>query len=172
MKEHKEQPRNYRIAELTALFLMGSILYLSVEILFRGYSHWSMAILGGLCFVIIGELNEHAFSRMPLLYQMLISTIVVTVLEFITGLIVNVWLGWGVWDYSDLPFNIMGQICLPFSIMWFFLALFAILVDDAIRHWGFEEPLAQYYSIRGNQIFIFEWIQMVGRRFRDLFRKK
>ena len=46
------------------------------------------------------------------------SLILTTVIEFLTGFILekvfhNKW-----WDYSDQPFNICGYICLKFSIMW------------------------------------------------------
>ena len=45
-------------------------------------------------------------------------------------MIVNIILQWNVWDYSNVPFNVMGQICLPFSIIWFFLSLPAIVPAD------------------------------------------
>ena len=46
------------------------------------------------------------------------SMLLTTVLEFLTGFILekvfhNKW-----WDYSDKPFNIMGYVCLKFSILW------------------------------------------------------
>ncbi|MBQ3003172.1 MAG: hypothetical protein IJD82_05525, partial [Clostridia bacterium] len=43
--------------------------------------------------------------------------------EFVTGLIVNHWLHLSVWDYSDVPLNLLGQICLPFSLVWFVITL-------------------------------------------------
>jgi len=39
---------------------------------------------------------------------------------------VNIVLGWEVWDYSQLPLNIMGQVCLLYSGMWFFISMPAI----------------------------------------------
>lgn len=67
---------------------------------------------------------------------------VITVLEFVFGLIFNIWLGMNIWDYSALPLNIMGQVCLPFTIVWFFLSAVAIVVDDWLRYalWGEEKP--------------------------------
>ena len=38
--------------------------------------------------------------------------------EFITGIFVNKWMQWNVWDYSDQPFQLFGQICLPFTILF------------------------------------------------------
>lgn len=101
-----------------------------------------MYILAGICFLIIGELNESFEYKDPLIFQMIYGSIIITVLEFIFGMILNKILGLGIWDYSDMPFNLMGQICLPFTILWFFLSLVAIVVDDYIRYFifGEEEP--------------------------------
>ena len=77
----------------------------------------------------------------------MIGAVVVTVLEFITGLVVNVWLGLNVWDYSDMPLNILGQICLPFSIAWIALSAIAIVLDDYLRYWLFKEEKPRYKLI-------------------------
>ena len=126
------------------LFLIGGAAYCGIEILFRGYTHWSMYILGGLCFVIIGLINELLTWKIPLISQMFISSIVITVLEFITGCIVNLWLGIGVWDYSDQPYNLLGQICLLFTNLWFLLSLIGIFLDDIIRWKLFGEGKPRY----------------------------
>lgn len=90
-----------------------------------------MFILGGLCFVLLGLINEIIPWNMPLLLQGIMgSAIIVTPLEFITGYIVNIQLGWNIWDYSSMPFNFMGQICLSFSILWIFISILAIILDD------------------------------------------
>lgn len=132
----------------SVLFLFGGTIYYLIEVLARGYSHWSMFLLGGLCFIIIGLLNEFYKWDMLFQYQMGIGAIVITVLEFITGCIVNLWLGWNVWDYSDRLFNILGQVCLWNSILWFFLSGFAIVIDDVIRHVLFYEEKPKYYFIK------------------------
>ena len=103
-----------------------------------------MLILGGLCFVYIGGLNNWFDYNMSLIKQMSISAIIITVLEYICGYIVNIKLGWNVWDYSDMPFNIQGQICLPFTILWFFLSALAIILDDYLRHLWFNEDIPHY----------------------------
>jgi len=81
------------------------------------------------------------------LAQGIIGSVIVTVLEFITGLIVNVWLCWDVWDYSDLPFNIMGQICLPFSILWVGVSIIVVVLDDWLRYWWWGEDKPHYRII-------------------------
>lgn len=127
------------------LLIIGGALYFIIEVLYRGYSHLSMFLLGGICFVVIGLINEVFDYKMSLLkFQMPIAAIVVTVLEFITGLIVNKWLGLNVWDYSNTPFNVMGQICLPFTIAWYLLSGIAIVLDDYIRYFVFDEEKPIY----------------------------
>ena len=105
---------------------------MGIEILWRGHTHWSMGILGGLCFVLIGILDEIE-DHPPIVLQMLQGAVIVTVLEFIAGLILNIWLGLDIWDYSNMPFNIMGQVCLPFFIAWFFLSYPAIKLENLIH---------------------------------------
>lgn len=75
---------------------------------------------------------------------MLIGGGIVTVLELPTGLVVNVWLHWGVWDYSNMPLNLWGQICLPYSLLWVLISLAAILLDDWLRWKLFYEEKPRY----------------------------
>lgn len=124
------------------LFGTGGFLYYAIEILWRGYSHWTMFLLGGLCFILVGLINE--VFKFPLVKQMFLSTVIITTAEFVCGCVVNLWMKWDVWDYSGLPFNIFGQICLPYSILWFFLSFIAIILDDYLRHWLFNEEKPKY----------------------------
>lgn len=124
------------------LFGIGGILYYFIEIIWRGYSHWTMFLLGGICFLLVGLINE--IFEFSLVKQMTISTVIITIAEFICGCIVNLQLGWNIWDYSELPLNVMGQICLPYSLLWFFLSAFAIMLDDYLRHWLFGEEKPEY----------------------------
>ena len=126
------------------LFLVGGAIYCVIELLYRGHTHPSMYILGGLCFIVCGLFNEIFEWTTPLLIQMLLSSIAITILEFITGVIVNIILHLNVWDYSNLPFNLLGQICLPFCLIWFFLSLIGIVLDDYIRYYFFNEEKPQY----------------------------
>lgn len=117
------------------LFLIGGGVYALMETFWRGYTHWTMFLLGGACFVIMGLLNEYKISwHWCLLRQSVVSACVITVFEFITGYIVNIRLGWQVWDYSDLPFNLYGQICLYYFLLWILLSAVGIVFDDWIRY--------------------------------------
>lgn len=133
-----------KIWKLFLLFLCGGLSYVFIELLFRGHSHLSMFLLGGIVFVEIGGLNELCRCNMSLLLQGLIGSGIITVSEFATGLIVNIWLKLDVWDYSHMPLNLLGQICLPFSVAWIFVAIIAVLFDDFLRHLLFGEKYPHY----------------------------
>lgn len=124
------------------LFLTGGFAYGGIEIIFRGYSHISMFVAGGFCFVLIGLINKVYPWDIAFVSQMVISALIITAVEFVCGLIVNVWLGLDVWDYSNLPYNLLGQICMLYSVIWFFLSPLAIIMDDSFRYYllGEEKP--------------------------------
>ena len=126
------------------LLLIGGFVYYAFELVLRGWSHWTMFLLGGICFVLIGEYNEHVEWDTPLIKQGIVGACIVTALEFIVGMIVNVYLGWGIWDYSNVPLNFMGQICLPFSIVWIAVSILAVVVDDWVRYFLFKEEKPHY----------------------------
>ena len=101
---------------------MGGAGYVGLELLWRRRSHGSMFFLGGLCFLMLGKLRN---SRLLLpLPRSVVGAGMITVLELATGLLVN--RQHQVWNYCDLPFNLLGQICLPFSLLWIPLAGFGM----------------------------------------------
>ncbi len=126
-------------AKYFILFGMGGIAYILIEMLWRGYSHWSMFALGGLCFLLIGSINERSRGRIPRLGLMFLGCVAVTALEFITGYILNIKLGMHVWNYYGMPYNFMGQICLKYTVMWFFLSGVCISADNFLRRVLFGE---------------------------------
>ena len=75
---------------------------------------------------------------------MLIGSFIITVMEFIAGCILNLWLGLNVWSYADMPYNILGQVCLPYMILWFFLSPVCIITDDYMRYAFFDEEKPHY----------------------------
>ena len=123
---------------------IGGLLYVLVELAFRGRSHWTMFLVGGLCFWLIGLINEVLPWEMPLWKQCIIGAVIVTAMEFLAGCVINLWLGWDVWDYSNMPFNVLGQICLPFLLLWILLSAVAIVLDDHLRYWIYGEEKPHY----------------------------
>lgn len=132
------------ILKHAVLALCGGCVYFLIEMAWRGHSHWTMAVLGGVCFVLIGDINEFIPWNMPLVLQGAIGSGIVTLLELVSGIILNLWLGLGIWDYSDMPFNFLGQICLPFSLLWVALSVVAVILDDWLRYLLFGEDRPTY----------------------------
>ena len=122
------------ILEYLFLLILGGSIYYGIEMLFRGHSHWTMFLVGGICFILIGWINEFLPWETPIWYQIIIGDIMVLIVEFISGCIVNLWLGWNIWDYSNMPLNLLGQICLPFALLWLPVVLLAIVVDDWAKY--------------------------------------
>lgn len=103
------------------LFYLGGMTYAALELLWRGRTHGSMFLLGGACFVALGQLNK---LHLPLPAKALLGSLVVTTGELATGLLVN--RSYGVWDYRAMPMNFLGQICLSFSLLWIPISLIAM----------------------------------------------
>lgn len=129
------------------LFIVGGFSYFYMEILFRGFSHFSMIICGGFAFILCGLIDQVIKYNLSLISQMLISTCIITVLELITGYIVNIRLHLNVWDYSRLPYNFHGQICVAYSFIWLILSFLCITADDLIRWKIFDEEKPKYRLI-------------------------
>ena len=136
-----------KLLKYYTLGTLGGVIYVFIELMRRGYSHWSMFLLGGICFIALGLINEIIPWEMPLTAQMLVGCVIITALEFITGCIVNLWLGWDVWNYSDLPYNLLGQISVVSSVGWYFLSAVGIVLDDWLRYIFFGEEKPRYTII-------------------------
>ncbi|MBE6836525.1 MAG: hypothetical protein E7509_00810 [Ruminococcus sp.] len=118
------------------VFVFGALAYGLIEITVRGYSHISMGILGGLTMTLITVLNNARRHGLPTIVQLLVTTVFITASELVTGIIININMKLNVWDYSDMPFNYKGQICLPFVFLWFLLSILGMYVDEILR-WKF-----------------------------------
>lgn len=115
------------------IFLTGGFIYGIIEIIYRGHTHPSMFVLGGICLLWVGGFGHFFRRSFPLWVQVILGGTFITLAEFLCGLIYNVQLGLRVWDYSKLPFNIMGQVCPLFFFAWVALSLPAIIVERVIR---------------------------------------
>lgn len=117
--------------ELSFVFLTGGVIYGLVEIIWRGYTHWSMIIAGGICFTAIHLLNKK-LSDTHILLKCAAGCLFITGVEFVIGVIVNLILRLNVWDYSGVFGNLFGQICPVFTAMWFLISYPAFLLSSTI----------------------------------------
>lgn len=111
----------HAIATLLA-FCIGGGLYYLIEIAVRGWSHWSMAICGGLCLSGLYHINR-ILIRQSILTRALCGAGLITLVELVAGCILNVWLNLGIWSYAAYTLNVLGQICLYMSFLWFLLSI-------------------------------------------------
>lgn len=128
---------------LTIWAVLGAA-YVTLEILFRGRSHPSMLIVGGLCGLLVGAINQiPRFYRAPIATQAAIGALIVLAVEFASGCVLNLWLGLGVWDYTNQPGNVLGQICPLYGLLWFFIMPLAIWAEDTARWliWAYERAV-------------------------------
>ena len=123
--------KNFVLKEFI-IFIIFGLMYVTIELLYRGHTHYSMFIVGGICGVLIGLINDNT-PDMPLLPQCVLGAVIITVIELLTGLFLNVYLGLNIWDYSNQPFNFMGQICPQFCIIWCILSILVIRIDDWLK---------------------------------------
>ena len=99
-------------------FFVGGNTYCLIEMLYRSRTHYSMFFCAGIAVATLLFIYTQNRGIPPVLFA-LIAALVITVLELAFGLVFNLWLGCNVWDYSRVPLNLFGQICLPFSAIWF-----------------------------------------------------
>lgn len=146
-KQETEGIKWRKISEVLFIWTLGGCFYYLLEIAFRGFSHWSMFVLGGLalCFCTFQGTSMH-WSE-PMWIQVLRSVIFVTALEFITGIIVNKWLGLAVWDYSDQPLELWGQICIPFMVLFSGLIVIGIFLGGILSHRLYKEDKPHFFVL-------------------------
>lgn len=136
-----------KLSEYLFLWVVGGAVYYGVELFFRGFSHWSMFILGGICLMFFWWQASTLHWKDPLWKQIIRCTIFVVSCEFITGIIVNKWLNWAVWDYSDQPFHLFGQICLPFAVIFSGFCAVGILVSGKLMQWIYREECPNFHVL-------------------------
>ncbi len=131
--------KNKIYKDITLIFIMGA-LYMVLEGFWRGWTHISMLVVGGLAAFLIGRLNEHpTFYDRKMWQECVIGILIIFVLEFTSGVILNMWLHLDIWDYSNEWGNLYGKICLLYAFIWFLLVPLAIYVDDYLRYKLFGE---------------------------------
>lgn len=132
------------------LWAFGGTLYFLGEVLWKLLSgqpeqiSWTMLVLAALVSILLDQINEHLLWDTPLLFQAVLGGLGITAVELAVGLVLNVRLGMDIWDYSDLPLNLWGQICLPFFLLWILLSGTGIVVFDWLRYWLYGERRPSY----------------------------
>ena len=127
--------RSLRLAECALVAAIGGVGYYALETLWRGWSHWSMALAGGLCLLLYYPLCTG--KPRPRLLLALMGSAIITGVELCVGVAVNLVFDLGVWDYSSLPLNLWGQISLLYSALWFLLSIPAAWLCRGLQRYVF-----------------------------------
>lgn len=136
-----------RIQKYSFLLFSGGLAYILIELMYRQRTHWTMFFVGGACFIGCGLINNLIDWNMYFEHQMIIGASLVTCVELVFGIIINLILQWNVWDYSNMRFNFKGQICLEYFPIWMLISAIAIIFDDWLR-WKFcHEQKPEYRSL-------------------------
>ena len=136
-----------KLSEYLFLWAVGGCIYYGFELLFRGFSHWTMFVLGGICFLFFKIQGDMVGRADPLWKQVGRGVIFVTAMEFITGIIVNKYFGLGVWDYTDQPLQLFGQICVPFIIIFSGLTAVGIILSGYMGYWIYGDQKPEFHVL-------------------------
>ena len=123
--------------KLLFVFELGALGYGGIEMLWRGGTHWTMLLLGGVCFLCIYLITVRLPVFLPT--KWVLCALTITVLEFLCGLVVNRLLGWDIWDYSAMRGNLLGQICPQYALCWLLLSIPCSALASAIEKNIFEK---------------------------------
>lgn len=121
-----------KIKKYSLCFILGAVGYAAMETIWRGHTHWSMMIAGGLCFVMFSIVAERLRGK-NLLIKAGVCALGVTAIEFIFGVIFNMWLKMDVWNYNHMPLNILGQVCPMFTLIWAGIAIAFLPLAEVIN---------------------------------------
>ena len=114
------------------LFSIGALGYGIIELLFRGYTHISMGVLGGICMLFISIIDSYRKSLTSAIFCAVVCGIFITAMEALMGYFLNIRLGLNIWDYSKVGLDLNGQICLNFSLVWVLLSFFTMQINSLI----------------------------------------
>lgn len=115
-----------------------------------------MGLCGGIAFVLIDRINNEISWDIDILIQGLIGSLIITFMEFVIGNLSLLGIVETMWDYSNVPLNYKGIICLPFSFVWLLLSIVAVILADCINYYILNEEEIPYYKLFGKTILKFK----------------
>ena len=146
-----------KLIKNVVLFFVGFCAYITIEWVYRGFSFLQMGCCGGIAIVILDKINNKLSWKVDILLQGLCGAALITFMELVIGeLSLHTSVFQKMWDYSNVPLNFDGVICLPFSIVWFILSILAIMLADAINYYVFAELPIPHYYIFGYKFLCFK----------------
>ncbi len=140
------------IGRVAFLFVFGFMAYITVEVLYRGHSYPLMGALGGAAVVFPDLISRKSAYGADIILTSALNAAAITALELGIGLLSLNGLLPVMWDYSALPLNYRGMICLPFTAAWFLLSVAACIITDLMNYYFFGDDGAPRYRLFGKVI--------------------
>lgn len=149
-----------RLINKLVLFMTGYCVYIALEVSFRGYSYILMGIVGGICLLLIDPINDFISWDMPLILQMGVSALIISIAEVLFGKFALHIMGIRMWDYSNMWGNAFESLFCPlFSVAWFLLSGVALVFCDTINYYALHQKIRPYYRIcswKGKKHYLLE----------------
>lgn len=101
--------------------MLGAAGYSALELLWRGYTHWTMSLTGGAVLVALCRLRSKVAAE-GAAARCLCGAACITAAEYVVGCTVNRMYRMNVWDYSGEKGNLHGQICPKYTALWALLS--------------------------------------------------
>lgn len=114
------------------LFGVGGVGYCLIELLWRGYTDPTMALAGGIAFCLLAVIQK-VMKQFKFFYRCIVGGLTITAVELAFGTVFNLWLNKTIWDYSTLPLNYLGQICLLYTVLWCLLSAPMLIATELLR---------------------------------------
>lgn len=146
-----------RLCTLLFMFLFSGTVYVCIELLFRGRTTFSMWVVGGICGMIISQINNYFSFEMDFVLQVIMSMLICTAIEGYTGLLINQ--DFSIWDYRHLWGTFLyGQLNMIFMCAWGLISMFSIPILDYLE-WVFfderNESYKPYYKVFGKRYYLY-----------------
>lgn len=131
MQGRQKRKSIQQLWEQLILFWMGGTAYLGAELVWRDGTHWTMFFAGGACFCALVRLAN--CPRLPLPLGAAAGALGITALELVVGQTCLVFLRVRVWDYRPEWGNIAGFACPRYTVLWYFLCLWLLMLLRLVR---------------------------------------
>lgn len=138
------------------MFLFGFMAYITIEVLYRGYSYPLMGACGGIAIVLLDQINNKLSWDIDILIQGICGSLIITCFEWVIGELFLHGVLPVMWDYSAIWLNYKGIICLPFSLLWIGLSIIAVILADAINYYFLGDKDVPYYKLFGKTVLTFK----------------
>ncbi len=131
------------------LFVIGATVFPIMELAWQGHTHYVMSLAGGLCLMFINIFCYDKVNHLAMGTKCAVGSVIITIIELIVGVVFNILLNMNIWDYSELPLNLYGQISLPFTLVWFLITIPALYICEAVdKNFTFEKTVSDIETER------------------------